>query len=298
MKGFVWSRLIDGLAPAAPARRLALVRVAVALFACGWLMAVGVDLVGRAQLHPSRFAPVGVAGVIGRVSPTLVIVALVVVLGLSLVVAAGRAHRVAGPAFAVGLLWLLSYRNSWGHLSHVEHLLVIHAGIVGLAPAADAMQLGVRARAEPAPHARYGWPLRLMMLVTVSTYAVAGLAKLRLGGMMWLSGETVRLHVAHEVLRMGLVGQDTAAVGQWLLPYGGVFSVMAVSTVVLEVGAPLALLPGRIRVLWVGGLWAMHLGIAVIMGIGFAYPLSGVAFASFGALERITDRWRRPAPEP
>ncbi|MCA9706184.1 MAG: hypothetical protein KDK70_10075 [Myxococcales bacterium] len=278
-------RLARWLAPVVPASRLALVRIAVCLYACAWLGALGPDLLARTRLPPERFDPVGLAGPVGVVSPGALLIALVVVIGLGLLVAAGRAHRVGGPAFALGLAWILSYRNSWGHLSHAEHLLVLHVAIVALAPADHALRLGSSGPAPP-DHERYGWPLRLMMLVTVSTYAIAGLAKLRAGGLAWISGDTVQLHVAHEVLRTRRVGAEAAWLGPWLLPHAGAFSAIAVATVVLELGAPLALRAGRLRAAWLGGLWAMHLGIWAVMGIGFAYPLSGVAFTPFLPLER------------
>lgn len=280
------ARLSRWLAPVVPARRLALVRIAVVLFACGWLVAISADLRARIRLPPERFDPVGLAGVTGLVSAGTIEIALVLVGLMGLGAAAGWRYRVLAPPFALGLWWLLSYRNSWGHLSHAEHLLVLHVGLLALAPAADALAVGSRGRA-PADDERYGWPLRLMMLVTVSTYALAGLAKLRAGGAHWLTGLTVQRHVAHEVLRTQLVGADGAVLGRWLLPHAVVFKGLAIATVGLELGAVLALRAGWLRRGWIGGLWAMHLGIWAVMGIGFPYPLSGVAYLAF----LQPDRW-------
>ena len=257
------------------------------LFACGWLVAVSADLLARARLPPERFDPVGLAGLVGIV-PVGVVTAGLGVTGLSgLLAATGWRYRWVAPGFALGLMWLLSYRNSWGHLSHAEHLLVLHVAILALAPAADTLRPGASGRA-PADSDRYGWPLRLLMLATVSTYVIAGLAKLRAGGTEWLTGTTLQRHVAHEVLRMRLAGGDGAAIGRALLPYTGVFAGLAVTTLGLELGAGLALLRGWIRRVWILGLWAMHLGIWLVMGIGFPYPLSGVAFVAFFEVERIT----------
>lgn len=280
--------------PVAPARRLAVVRIAVGVFACLWLVGIAIDLLARAGFDPARFRPVGLAVWTGSVAPAVVGAVLVATLVLGVAWVLGLRYRVLAPVFAIGLAWLLSYRNSWGHLSHGEHLLALHVGILALAPAADALRFRDRG-AEPRPDdRRYGWPLRLLVLVTISTYAIAGLAKLRGGGWAWLSGDTVRLHVANEALRVGLVGGTVSPLAEWLVPHGWIFAIAAWGTVALEVGAPVALLEGRlggrVRTAWICGTWAMHLGIAAVMGIVFVYPVSGVAFVGFVAAERGWER--------
>lgn len=299
------SRVIAWVAPVAPARRLAVARLAVGLFATLWLAGISIDLLARAGFDPARFDPVGLATWTGRVPPAAVGVVLVATLVLGVAWVLGLRYRVLAPGFAVGLGWLLSYRNSWGHLSHGEHLLVLHVAILSLAPAADALRAGARRgdrRAEPPrDDTRYGWPLRLLALVTVSTYAIAGLAKLRGGGWAWLSGDTVRLHVANEALRVGLVGGTVSPLATWLVPHAWLFAIAAWGTVALELGAPLAVVGGRLRTAWIGGIWAMHVGIAAAMGIVFTYPISGVAFVGLVAGERGwegMERWWRRRSRP
>ena len=65
------------LAPVVPARRLALVRIAVLLFACGWLFANAPGLLQRAQLPIDRFVPVGIARWTGPVASSWVVVGVV-----------------------------------------------------------------------------------------------------------------------------------------------------------------------------------------------------------------------------
>ena len=67
---------------------------------------------------------------------------------------------------------------------------------------------------------------------------------------------------------------------------------MALASVVVELGAPVALLRGRLRALWVVAAWSFHLGVLVLMAILFAYPLSGVGYASFGHPEQYWVRVR------
>jgi hypothetical protein len=69
-----------------------------------------------------------------------------------------------------------------------------------------------------------------------------------------------------------------------------VFPPVAVATVLVELGAPLALLGGRLRTAWVLAAWGFHVGIVALMAISFPYPLSGIAFAPLFACERLIAR--------
>ena len=46
----------------------------------------------------------------------------------------------------------------------------------------------------------------------------------------------------------------------------------------------------RLRLSLAASAWAFHLGVLALMGIGFPYPLSGIAFASLVPAERLP-RW-------
>ena len=77
---------------------------------------------------------------------------------------------------------------------------------------------------------------------------------------------------------------------------------LAALSLLLELGAPLALVPGRLGKLWVLSLDCFHVGVVLLMAIVFFYPLSGVAFASFFPLERalrfLPGRSAPPCPPP
>jgi hypothetical protein len=79
-----------------------------------------------------------------------------------------------------------------------------------------------------------------------------------------------------------------------------VFTPMAWATVVIELGAPLALLGGRIRTAWAVGAWGFHVGIVVLMAISFPYQVAGIAYVCLFAPERAVDRatawWRARRP--
>ena len=121
---------------------------------------------------------------------------------------------------------------------------------------------------------------------TVVTYVLAGLAKLRLGGLDWLVGDTLRNHVAYSAVRLEVLGGRPSPLAEPLVDQAWLFPPLAVLTVVVELAAPVALLGGRIRDVWVIAAWMLHAGIAALMLVVFPYPLFLVAFAPFYRLER------------
>jgi hypothetical protein len=191
------------------------------------------------------------------------------------------------------LLRLATLDSSWGQIFHTENLMVLHVGILALAPrAADAVAVGRPHPARTEPAGWYGWPVRLCAVVVVITYVTAGLAKLRYSGLAWADGSGLRNLVAYDNLRKQLLGDRYSPLGTWLVTHGWTFRPQAIATLAVELGAPVALLGNRWRTAWVGAAWTFHLGVLALMAILFAYPLSGVAFAPFFRLERLAAKVR------
>ena len=76
------------------------------------------------------------------------------------------------------------------------------------------------------------------------------------------------------------------------------FEILAIGSLVLELGAPLFLLNRRVAQVWAVNAFLMHWGIYFIMGITFRYQISGVAYAAFFSWERLLQLWpaRKAAP--
>ena len=271
----------------APAARLAWFRVLVGLYALGWLIArlpAHLALIDRLS---ERWHPVGVLSWLDSAPPDVVILAITVAgPPLALAFTAGRAYRAVAPAFFACLLVTTTLDSSWGQTFHTENLLVLHVLVLALAPAADALVPGRRS-AAPADDGAYGWPLRLAALVLVTTYVVSGLAKLRLTGWAWADGDVLRHLVAHDNLRKAVLGDVHSPLGTWLVGHGWVFTPLALGTLVVELGAPAALLGGRWRTAWMAAAWSFHVGVLAIMAVLFPYPLTGMAFAPLLTLERL-----------
>lgn len=280
---------------AAPARRLGLLRILVGTFALGYVVVRAPHLASFGSFPESRFDPVGVVGVLqAPLSQPVVTLTVVAAVAAGVGFVAGWRFGITGPAFALLLLWVTSYRNSWGVVLHTENLMALHVLILGFTPAADAYAVG--GGDDPEPHWRYGWPLRLVGLVTVLTYFVSGWAKIRFGGGDWLVGDVLRNQIAFDNLRKLLLGDFYSPLGGWLVQYGWLFPPMAIASVVVELGAPLALLGDRLGRVWSVLAFGFHVGVLALMAIVFAYQLTFVAFASFFPLERTWDRVRQRRP--
>lgn len=277
--------------PVAAPERLAALRILVGGFAVAYLALRLPNLLGLHGL--GGFRPVGVVSVLAApLTTAAVIVQAVLALLLGLAFAFGLAFRVSGPAFAFVLLWVLSYRNAWGMIFHTENLLVLHTLALGCSPAADVWSLDARrARrrgvAPPVPSTRYGWPVRLLGLLTVGTYFVAGIAKLRLSGLGWATSDLLRNYIAYDNLRKHLLGDWYSPFGAWLVGHAWLFPPLATASLLLELLAPIALLGPRIARIWSLLAWGFHFGVWAIMAIFFPYPLLGLAFAPLFAVERL-----------
>jgi hypothetical protein len=285
--------------PSVPAQRLAALRLYVGGFAAVYLLAQVPFWLGYARFHARDFKPLGVVKLLGKTPLDDVLHVAIVIITCLLAIAflVGFFYRVTAPLFALALLWLLSYRNSWGMPFHTENVLVLHVLVLSVVPAADAWSWDALGRAPPPDHERYGWPLRLCAAITALTYLLAGIAKLRLGGWDWTSGEALREQIAIDNLRKHLMGSSMSPIAAPLLPHTWMFEGLAIATLVIELGAPLALLHRRLALLWSIAAWGFHVGVVALMAIVFPYPLFFVAYAPLFRGERpiawLLARWRR-----
>lgn len=294
----LFERFVAWWTPPAPAARLASVRALAGVYVLGYFALRAGHLAAAARFAEGRYSPVGLASLVPSPLPAPLVYASVAAAALSGVAfAVGFRYRVTGPLFAALLLWVTSYRNSWGMIFHTDNLTVAHVLVLGLAPAADARSLDARRRGAPPPPEshRYGFPLRLLCLITVITYVLAGVAKLRNTGLGWASGETLRVWIGIDNLRKKELGDLYSPLGFALLQVRWAFPAFAVYTLLVELGAPLALCGRRFAKIWCWCAWLFHVGVLACMYILFAYPLSGIAFAPFFDVERVALRRRRPS---
>jgi hypothetical protein len=286
----MWSRLVD---TTAPPERLAAFRVCVGVFTVVYLAVRFPVFWGLTDKSPSAFAGVGPLAWADDPLPTGVIRgALLVALASGVAATLGYRFRLSGPTFALAVLLLTTYRSSWGQLLHFENLFVLHLLLLAASPAADAWSLDARrTRGRRRDPTTYGLALQLACLCVVTTYVIAGIAKLRLGGPEWALGDTLRNHIAYSAVRLDLLGGTGSPLAGVVVRNAWVLPPMAALSVLIELAAPIALFGPRLRNLWVAGAWTMHVAIFATMLVGFPSPLFLVAFTPFFALEQAVERW-------
>jgi len=283
-------RFLDSqfLAPA-PAERLATVRVLTGAFAVIYLIARA-NVLGDFRVQPGRFVGVGLASPLSGPVPAelqLAVFALCVVSGVLFTI--GLRYRITGPVFAFLLLWVTSYRNSWGMVFHTDNLLVVHVIALAFSDAAAELSLDARGKTPVDDAGRFGWPLRLLMALTALAYLLAGIAKLKIAGLSWTDGEVLRDHIAYDALRKSQIGSLYSPLAGHLVQLDWPFPVLSWLTILLELGGLFVLWSLPLRAAWAAGLWSFHLGVLISMVIAFPYPLSGVAFAALFPCEKL---WR------
>jgi hypothetical protein len=276
-------RLADWWFAPAPPERLAALRILIGTYALVYLAARLPELYAVARYGAGHFEPIGVVRVLAAPLPPNVVLAIALATCALLVAfIAGVTPRVIAPLTALALLWTLTYRNAWGQIFHTEDLLVLHVGVLALA-------------ALIGGGAGHGWPIKLMAALTAATYLLAGIAKLRIAGSAWIDGELLRNHIAVDNLRKALLGDPIAPLARLVLDHPSPLIVFSVLTLVIELGAPLALLGRRVGYGWALGAWGFHVGVVLLMNIWFIYPLVGAAFLPLLPAERVVVTLKRLA---
>jgi len=293
------TRLADWWFAPAPPERLAAVRILVGAFAVLWVGGRIWETYAVARLGGSHWKPIGVTRVLDAPLPPEAVLAIAIATTVALVAfTIGAAYRFTAPLAAIGILWTLTYRNSFGMVFHTENLLVLHVIALALSPAADAWSWDRRRGAPPPPpEAGYGWILKLLAAITAITYVLAAIAKLRIAGVAWLDGEQLRNQIAVDNLRKALLGDSIAPLATPFLDHPSGFTIFSILTIVLELAAPIVFVHPLVARLWALSAWGFHVGVVFLMNIWFPYPLLGLAYLPLLRAERgfgwAIARWER-----
>ena len=180
-------------------------------------------------------------------------------------------------AFLLGA-YLIGLPYNFGKTDHMTALVVFTLGIMALSWCGDAWSVDAfirrRFRRKPprAPSGEYRWPVRAVWLTMALVFFAAGVAKVREGrDDVWFStGFVFSEHFAISLVQQHY-GPNPPAVkwGLFIARHAWLAQAMAAASILIELAAPLALFSRRARRVVPPLLFALQLGIAVIMNVWF-----------------------------
>jgi hypothetical protein len=262
--------LVRWLFAPAPLGRIAAFRTLVYVFVPLDLIVFTPWVRSHANIPGDLYEPLLISRILHLPTPTRLLVwavfwALIV---LSLAAATGRAPRILGWAvFALYLEWMV-IAMSYGKVDHDRVGLLIALAVL---PTVGRARHGDKTLTEAG-----GWALRVTQIAVVCTYFLAAWAKLRFGGIDWLTSAAL----AQAIIRRGTWLADEIAV----IP--GLLIAAQVGIMAFELFSPLIfVVPQRWRWAVVVFFYSFHVVTFSMITISFASHL--VALASFLALERL-----------
>lgn len=187
---------------------------------------------------------------------------------LSTAAAFGRAPRILGwVVFALYLEWMV-IAMSYGKVDHDRVSLLVALLVL---PTIGRARFGDKTLSDSA-----GWALRVTQIAVVCTYFLSAWAKLRFGGLDWMTSAVL----AQAIIRRGTWLADEIAV----IP--GLLIVAQFGIILFEMLSPLIFaIPQRWRWIGVAFFYSFHVMTFSMITISFAPHL--VALTSFLPLERL-----------
>ncbi len=284
-------------------QRLAIMRIAMGSYAVIWTLVRAANIIDTVQQPARRFDPVGPLWFLNDPLPvgvTVAAVAIVVVAGAALVL--GWQYRITAPATAVAFLFVSTYRNSWGHIIHTENLLSMQLVVLAIAPAATVWALDARDRSTDTDDASAfddgWWAVKSMAVLAVGAYFVAGVAKLRISGMHWLDGDVLLHQISFDNARKIEIGAPASPLASSFVSQHWLMAPAALGALLIELGAPIALIRERLAMIWVTLAVLMHFGILAIMYILFPYQLLVIAMFPLLPVEVLVVKGLRRRGDP
>jgi hypothetical protein len=178
-------------------------------------------------------------------------------------------------AFLLGL-YRLGLPHNFGKLHHFDAMIALALGVLAFARIADAYSLPRliarrRGRVLPpvAPSGEYRWPVRAVWTVMALTFFAAGISKLGHGGIEWVTSDNMSILLNQHAYQISAEDPLLADLSLGLSRYPTLCSLMALATVVVEVGYPIALFSRRARWFFPPAMCGTLIGIRLLMGPTF-----------------------------
>jgi hypothetical protein len=253
-----------------PRARVAAFRTLVYLFVAADLVIFTPWVRSRANTPAELYEPLLAGRLLPLPTPTPLLVHGVfgLLLALSLAAATGRAPRALGwPVFLLYFEWMI-IAMSYGKVDHDRVGLLVALAVL---PTVGRARHGDRSLTEAG-----GWALRVTQIAVVCTYFLAAWAKLRFGGLDWVTSAVL----AQAIIRRGTwLADEVAAVP-------GLLIVAQCSIMAFELLSPMIfVVPERWRWAVIAFFYAFHVMTFATITISFAPHL--VAMTSFLSLEKV-----------
>ena len=227
------------------------------------------------EVPPSLYQPLFIARFLPEPTPTPLVVSVVQVALLvgAAVALTGRLTRLSGAlVFLLYLQWML-FAFSYGKVDHDRVAFLVALAVL---PTAGPARWGDTSADQSA-----GWAIRSIQIAVVLTYFASVFAKVRFGGLNWVTGSTF----LRAIIKRGNFLVEPLANHPAILMLG------QVALVVFELLSPLLLAPGRIGRIMLGIAVIFHL--VTYSSIGIMFWPNMVCLLSFVPLERLNPReWR------
>ncbi|HEX2356869.1 MAG TPA: MFS transporter permease [Micromonosporaceae bacterium] len=253
-----------------PLGRVAAFRTLVYLFAVADLVIFTPWVRSHADVPGELYRPLFVGRLLPLPTPTPLLVHSIfwALLVLALAAATGRAPRALGWAvFVLYFEWMI-IAMSYGKVDHDRFGFLVALAVL---PTVGRARHGDRTLSEAA-----GWALRVTQIAVICTYFLAAWAKLRFGGLDWITGAVL----ARAIIRRGTDLGDAVA------QVPGLLVAAQLGIVLFELLSPLIfVLRERWRYIAIGFFYAFHAVTIATITISFAPHLA--AMTSFLPLERV-----------
>jgi hypothetical protein len=265
-----------------PLGRVAAFRTLIYLFTAADLVVFTPWVRGHADVPGELYRPLLIGRILPLPTPTPLLVHTIfwALLALALAAAAGRAPRALGWAvFLLYFEWMI-IAMSYGKVDHDRFGLLVALAAL---PTVGRARHGDRTLSEAG-----GWALRVTQVAVICTYFFAAWAKLRFGGIGWVTSSVL----ARAIIRRGTEFADLIA------QVPGLLVAAQLGIVAFELLSPLIfVLPARRRYAAIGFFYSFHAVTMTTITISFAPHLA--AMTSFLPLERVRPiEWARGVVRP
>lgn len=195
---------------------------------------------------------------------------------LALCALLGFAYPLSAGGSALLALYLRGVPQNFGKVNHSDNLLIFALLVFAFAKAADAWSVDAvlrrrlwKKKPRASPSGEYRWPIRFLSLLIVTMYGAAGASKLLNSGWDWALSDSFRLLL----LRHHFTHSPPTQIGVWIAESPQLCKALALAALLIELSAPLALLSKWLHRLLLPALFALQVGIWLLLGVKFSAML-------------------------